>query len=33
MKFNDAVTGLALFALAVFIGVYGYRLPPMPGQP
>jgi putative tricarboxylic transport membrane protein len=33
MKFNDAITGAALFALAVFIGVYGYLLPPMPGQP
>ena len=33
MKFNDAVTGAALFALAVFIGVYGYRLPAMLGQP
>lgn len=33
MKFNDAVIGVALLALAVFIGVYGYRLPPMPGQP
>jgi putative tricarboxylic transport membrane protein len=33
MKFNDAVTGAVLFALAVFIGVYGYRLPAMPGQP
>ena len=33
MKFNDAIIGIALFALAVFIGVYGYRLPPMPGQP
>jgi putative tricarboxylic transport membrane protein len=33
MKFNDAVTGAALFALAVFIGAYGYHLPPMPGQP
>ena len=33
MKFNDAVTGAVLFALAVFIGVYGYQLPPMAGQP
>jgi putative tricarboxylic transport membrane protein len=33
MKFNDAVIGAALLAFAVFIGVYGYRLPPMPGQP
>jgi putative tricarboxylic transport membrane protein len=33
MKFNDAITGAVTLALAVFIGIYGYRLPPMPGQP
>jgi putative tricarboxylic transport membrane protein len=33
MKINDAITGATLFALALFIGAYGYRLPPMPGQP
>lgn len=33
MKFNDAAIGAAIFALAMFIGIYGYRLPPMPGQP
>lgn len=33
MKFNDAVTGAVLFALALLIGAYGYSLPPMPGQP
>jgi putative tricarboxylic transport membrane protein len=33
MKISDAIVGVVLFALAVFIFVYAYRLPPMPGQP
>lgn len=33
MRLNDAIIGALFLALALFIGIYGYRLPPMPGQP